>query len=434
MKKLIATLLCVIVLGVCAVPFYGEELPAGITSQAYFVMDAKTGAPLFGYNEDQPFDPASVTKVMTVGLACEKAQGDWSTALTVSHDDVHTLWRTDSSHIALQEGEVVVLEDMLYAAMIASANDACNVLAEYIGEDGTIASGVAAMNAKAQELGLKNTHFANPHGISEEGHYISAEDLAIILRWAVQQPGFYKVFTRTDAYYMDPTNQQEQERAFWMHDYMRLAGSQYYIPQIVGSKMGYTDKARYTYVCLAEKDGVQVICTVMKSELKTDKYRDVAAILDYTFANYRQVEIPAQADVGQIDIRGGGGILGQASAGTLGSSVLLHNRLTEQAVKLVQTQAEYTIGDALPQASYQITGDGIQMDSVVNTDMVLSGLEELFAHTPEKKLENKGTANQVKPAITAFWLILAAVVVIGSVLWGTGRLRNGRKQLRRFIK
>lgn len=434
MKKLIAMLLCALMLIVCAVPFYGEELPAGITSQAFYVIDAHTGAPLFGYNEDQPFDPASVTKVMTVGLACEKARGDWSTALTVTHDDVHTLWKTDSSHIALQEGEVVVLEDMLYAAIIASANDACNVLAEYISEDGTIAGGVAAMNAKAQELGLENTHFANPHGISEEGHYISAKDLTVILRWALQQPGFYKVITQTDAYYMDPTNRQEQERAFWMHDYMRLPGSQYYIPEVVGSKMGYTDKARYTYVCLAEKDGVQVICAVMKSELKTDKYRDVAAILDYTFSNFRSVEIPAQSNVGKIDVRGGGAVLGQADANAMGTNVLLHNRLTEQAVEIAQTQAEYVIGGMAPQVSYKITGDDIQMDSIVQADMSLSGLEEVFQHTPEKKLENKGSANRVKPSITAFWLMVAAVGVAVSVLWALGRLRNGRKQLRRFIK
>lgn len=434
MKKIIASLMCVVLLMLCAAPVYAEELPAGITSLSYFVMDAKTGAPLFGWNEDQSYDPASVTKVMTVGLACEKAQGDWSTPLTVSHDDVHSLWNTDSSHIALQEGEVVVLEDMLYAAMIASANDACNVLAEYLSEDGTIAGGVAVMNAKAQELGLENTHFANPHGISEEGHYISARDLATILRWALQQPGFYQIFTRVDTYYMDPTNRQDQERAFWMHDYMRLSGSSHYIPEIVGSKMGYTDEARYTYVCLAEKDGKQLICSVMKSNMKQEKYLDTAAILDYAFQNYHSVDIPPQAGAAQVGVRGGGDVFSTVNADLGGLSVLLHNSLTEEAVTLTDTDPEYIIGGAMPQAHYQIAGGDYQMDSVVSGPMTLTGLEEAFAHTPEQKLKQKGTADRVGTTTSLFWVFVAVAAVAVSVLWGVGRLRAGRKQLRHFTK
>ena len=434
MKKWIACLvLCVLVL-CCPAAAFAEALPAGITSEAYFVMDARTGAPLFGHREDVGYAPASVTKIMTIGLACEKAQRDWSTPLTVSHEDVHSLWNTDSSHIALQEGETVVLEDMLYAAMIASANDACNVLAEYFSPDGTIAGGVAVMNQKAQELGLENTHFMNPHGISEEGHYISARDLAEILRWALQQPGFYEIFTRNDPYYMMPTNKQEQERAFWLHDYMRLAGSTHYIPEIVGSKLGYTDEARYTYVCLAEKDGVLVICTVMKSEMKPDKYRDTAAILDYTFRNFRPVEIPGQADAGQIQVQGGGSAFAASGADTLPLTVLLHSQLTEQAVTRTGMDTDYVVGGPRPKAHYRISGGEVQMDSEVAGDVQLTDLAEAFADTPEKPLEPRGSADRVEQHVSAIWVILAAAAVGCSVLWSIGRLRTGRKQLRRFTK
>ena len=434
MKKLIPCLLSVMLLLLCAVPAYAEALPEGITSPAYFVMDAKTGAPLFGQQEDQRMDPASVTKIMTVGLACEKAQGDWSTPLTVTHEDVHSLWRTDSSHIALQEGEVVILEDMLYAAMIASANDACNVLAEYISTDGTIAGGVAAMNAKAQELGLENTHFSNPHGISEDGHYVSARDLAVILRWALQQPGFYKVFVRDDTYYMDPTNRQEQERAFWMHDYMRLSNSSHYIPEIVGSKMGYTNKARYTYACLAEKDGVQVICTILRTDQKQEKYQDTAAILNYAFQNFRYVDIPATESVGSVEIQGGGAPFGTVKADAAGMQMLLHNNLDTQAVTLQGTDTAYVAGGVLPQAYYQIQGGGVQMDGMVSGPLVLTHLEEIFSHTPEQKLAHRGTLDKVEPDISAAGVIAAAVVVSLSILWAIGRLRTGRKQLHRFKK
>ena len=149
-------------------------------------------------NMDEELHPASITKVMTLGLACQKAQGNWDgVKLTVSHEDVYSLAGTDSSHIALQEGEEVPLQDALYGTMIASANDGANLLAEYFG-GGTIEGGVAAMNAQVEALGLEHTHFANPHGISNDDHYTSCYDMAQILRWALEQPGFETVFTRNE--------------------------------------------------------------------------------------------------------------------------------------------------------------------------------------------------------------------------------------------
>ena len=110
-------------------------LPAGAAgpslgaTQAYCIIDAETGLVLAQQNMDQELHPASITKVMTLGLACEKAQGDWTGGVTVSHEDVYSLAGTDSSHIALLEGEQVPVKDLLYATMMASANDGANVLA-----------------------------------------------------------------------------------------------------------------------------------------------------------------------------------------------------------------------------------------------------------------------------------------------------------------
>jgi len=132
---------------------------------------------------------------------------------------------------------------------MASANDGANLLAEYVGE-GTIADGVAKMNARVEELGLAHTHFANPHGISDEDHYTSCYDMAQILRWALTQPGFETLFTRNEMYTMAPTNIQPVTRYFHQQDKMGVGSSRYYIPAILGSKIGYTNIARYSYVCL----------------------------------------------------------------------------------------------------------------------------------------------------------------------------------------
>ena len=187
MKKLTAAL-CVVLLMICVfVPGAAAAGPALGATRAYCIIDADTGLVLAQQNMNEELHPASITKVMTLGLACEKAQGNWDDIkLTVTHEDVYSLAGTDSSHIALREGEEVPLTDALYATQMASANDGANLLAEYFG-GGTIADGVAAMNAQVEELGLAHTHFSNPHGISDNDHYTSCYDMAQILRWALQQ-------------------------------------------------------------------------------------------------------------------------------------------------------------------------------------------------------------------------------------------------------
>ena len=274
--------------------------PALAATEAYCIMDAESGLVLAQQNMNEELHPASITKVMTLGLACEKAQGDWSGMVTVSHEDVYSLVGTDSSHIALLEGEQVSLEALLYATMMASANDGANALAEYFG-GGSIADGVAAMNAQAAELGLQHTHFANPHGISDDGHYTSCYDMATILRWALTQPGFEQLFTNNEMYIMQPTNLQPVTRYFSQQDSMRIGSSMFHEPTILGSKIGYTDIARQTYICLAEKNGVRVICVTMRSESKTDRYADVRALLDYAFSTWTSYTDPGHPCGGQRD-------------------------------------------------------------------------------------------------------------------------------------
>ena len=310
MFRRIWTALCAALLLVSCFPAVAEAVEVSAT--ACVLMDADTGLVLAQQNMDEELHPASITKVMTLGLACEKAQGKWDNVkLTVSHEDVYSLAGTDSSHIALQEGEEVPLTDALYATQMASANDGANLLAEYFG-GGTIADGVAKMNAQVRELGLAHTHFANPHGISGDNHYTSCYDMAQVLRWALQQPGFETVFTRNEMYTMQPTNLQPVTRYFSQQDKIRIGSSRYHIGSVLGSKLGYTNTARYSYVCLAEQNGVRLICVTMQSQIKTDKYNDVRTLLDDAFARYTgYTEIPAQGVTGELEVAGGGSTLGE---------------------------------------------------------------------------------------------------------------------------
>ena len=374
---------------------------------------------------------------MTLALACEKAQGSWDgVKLTVSHEDVYSLAGTDSSHIALQEGEEVPLTDALYATQMASANDGANLLAEYFG-GGTIADGVAKMNAQVRELGLAHTHFSNPHGISGDDHYTSCYDMAQILRWALQQPGFETVFTRNEMYTMQPTNLQPVTRYFSQQDKMRIGSSRYHIDGILGSKLGYTNTARYSYACLAEQNGVRLICVTMQSELSTDKYNDMRTLLDYAFSTFTgYTDLPAQGITAPLSVVGGGGTwhrdrlrprraaaAGQrpdcrrcgGDAGTAGSYVLGSDP---------EVYAVYTSTAAKAGEHQRACGCGN------------FGLPELLENSTGQELE---AAKAVKPQSHAFWLLgislgstaaaaLVTFLVVRFITWRKKRRRTRTEQ------
>ena len=350
MKKLTTALCAVLLMILVLMPGAAAAGPALSATRAYCIIDADTGLVLAQQNMNEELHPASITKVMTLALACEKAQGSWDgVKLTVSHEDVYSLAGTDSSHIALQEGEEVPLTDALYATQMASANDGANLLAEYFG-GGTIADGVAKMNAQVRELGLAHTHFANPHGISGDDHYTSCYDMAQILRWALQQPGFETVFTRNEMYTMQPTNLQPVTRYFSQQDKMRIGSSRYHIDGILGSKLGYTNTARYSYACLAEQNGVRLICVTMQSELSTDKYSDVRTLLDDAFATFTgYTELSGSSVTAQLPVAGGGSTLGTVTVADPGTKLLLADGLTAKDVEVsLELPEQYLLGDDAP--------------------------------------------------------------------------------------
>ena len=438
MKKFIAAL-CTVLLAFCVVGVPGAAAAGSelANTRAYCIVDADTGLVLAQQNMDEELHPASITKVMTLGLACQKAQGDWDDVeLTVTHDDVYSLAGTDSSHIALREGESVPLTDALYATQMASANDGANLLAEYFG-GGTIAGGVEKMNEQVAELGLKHTHFANPHGISDEDHYTSCYDMAQILRWALQQPGFETVFTRSEMYTMQPTNLQPVTRYFSQQDKMRIGSSRYHIASILGSKIGYTNTARYSYACLAEQNGVRLICVTMQSERSTDKYNDVRTLLEDAFATFsKRTEVPGGTVTAQLPVAGGGETLGTVIVTDPGVKLLLADGLTAADVTVeLELPEQYLLGTT-PEvyAVYTLQGGTKQENTSVRVQAELSGLEELLAQNVGTEL---AAAKDVAPGRSA-WLLagislgctVAAAVVTILVLRLHTRLKKHRRKTR----
>ena len=433
MKKLTAAL-CAVLLVLCVcLPGASAAGPALSATRAYCIVDADTGLVLAQQNMNEELHPASITKVMTLGLACEKAQGNWDNVkLTVTHEDVYSLAGTDSSHIALREGEEVPLVDALYATQMASANDGANLLAEYFG-GGTIEGGVAKMNEQVEELGLAHTHFANPHGISDEDHYTSCYDMAQILRWALEQPGFEDVFTRSEMYTMQPTNVQPVTRYFSQQDKMRIGSSRYHISSILGSKIGYTNTARYSYACLAEQNGVRLICVTMQSELSTDKYNDVRTLLDYAFSTFTgYTDLPAQGVTAQLPVTGGGESLGTVTVSDPGVRLLLADGLSAKDVTVsLELPETYVLGtEPEVYAVYAIRGGTKQESTSVRVKAEISGLTELLEASTGTELE---AAKAVQPRGRALWLLgisLGSTVAAAAVTFFIVRLLAKRKKRR----
>ena len=433
MKKLTAALCAALLVFCMFVPGAAAAGPALGATRAYCIIDADTGLVLAQQNMNEELHPASITKVMTLGLACEKAQGNWEdTKLTVSHEDVYSLAGTDSSHIALLEGEEVPLTDALYATQMASANDGANLLAEYFG-GGTIADGVEKMNAKVKELGLAHTHFSNPHGISDEDHYTSCYDMAQILRWALEQPGFEQVFTRNEMYTMDPTNIQPVTRYFSQQDKLRIGSSRYHITSVKGSKLGYTNTARYSYACLAEQNGVRLICVTMQSELSTDKYNDVRTLLDYAFSTFTgYTDLPARGVTAQLPVMGGGGSLGTVTVSDPGVRLLLADGLTAEDVEVALELPETYLLGTEPEvyAVYTVKGGTKQEKTSVRVEAEVTGLAQLLDGSTGVELE---AAKAVKPKSRVLWLLgisLGSTAAAAAVTLVVVRLLAKRKKRR----
>ncbi len=272
-RKLLA--LCLVLLPLLA----STALAAPSVSAPHAIlMDAKTGLVLYERNAHQRAYPASTTKIMTAILALEN--GNLEEEVTVSFNAVNSI-SYDSSKAGLFEGETFTLKDMVYTLLICSANDSANVIAEYV--SGDIPSFVEKMNTRAAELGAKNTHFVNTHGLHDDEHYTTAYDLAILTRHALTLPHFREIVAMRQ-YILEPTATYEEVRYCNSTNHLLNPQSPYYYSEAIGVKTGYTDRAKSCLVAASETNGATYISVVMGAESvegQTMSFVDSRSLLRY---------------------------------------------------------------------------------------------------------------------------------------------------------
>ena len=206
-----------------------------VRAKAAALIDLDAGALLFGMNIDEQVYPASLTKIMTCMIALERGNPD--DILTVSSIALQDL-AIGGSTANLKVGEQLSLRELLYCVMVSSANEACNVVAEYI--SGSIPAFVALMNDYAAKLGMTATHYVNTHGLHEEGHYTTVRDLSTLARWAWAHDDFREYATTT--VHTVPATNLSEERELHTTNYLTsgLTVGKYYYDKASGMKTGFT--------------------------------------------------------------------------------------------------------------------------------------------------------------------------------------------------
>ena len=268
---------------------YWPEGPK-IQTPSAIVMEVNTGTVLYEKNADEVNYPASITKILTTLLTLENSELDET--VTFSADAVYKN-EGDTSHIARDLGEEMSMEECLYAVMLASANECAYAVAEHVGQKlgGGYQTFIDLMNERVKELGCKNTHFNNSNGLPDKDHWTSARDMALISAEAYQNETF-RIITGTTKYQIPPTNKHKEITYLANHHKMLHAynSALYVYEGCKGGKTGYTDAAGNTLVTFAERDGMTLVCVVMRTD-PTHQYSDTIELFDYCFQHFQAVSI-----------------------------------------------------------------------------------------------------------------------------------------------
>lgn len=282
-------------------PIYSAELDTSnsssgaptVEAESAILMDAKTGEILFEKNSTLRQYPASITKLMTALLAIENLKP--SDIITFSEEAIYGI-EPNSSHIGMRVGEQITVDQALHGLLLMSANEVANGIAEKV--SGSIENFAVAMTRKAESLGAKGTHFANPHGLHDDNHYTTALDMALIMRALYNNEYFLEIMGNF-TYEIPPTNKVNEKRYLaQQHKLLTPFGdSTLYRQDVIGGKTGYTDQARHTLVTAARQGDIDLIVVILKSSSKQGMYEDTSKLLDYGFNNYEIFDLLTQDEV-----------------------------------------------------------------------------------------------------------------------------------------
>lgn len=291
MKKIIVFLLVFALF----MPIVQASDALNLDAESAILIDAASGKILYEKNPDAKLSMASMTKIMSMLIIMENIHNG-----TLSYIDKVIISKNASSmggsQVFLQEGEEYKVEDLLKCIAVSSANDAVVAMAEKV--SGSVDAFVELMNKKAQELGLTNTRFSNPHGLDNENHYSTARDMSKLAQELLKYEDILKFTSIYEDYLTKPDGSQ-----IWLVNTNRLVR---FYDGVDGLKTGYTTQAGYCLTATAKKNDFRIISVVMKASSGDARSKDTATLLSYGFNSFKNnVVYPKEKELGEVTLENG---------------------------------------------------------------------------------------------------------------------------------
>ncbi|MEY8355342.1 D-alanyl-D-alanine carboxypeptidase family protein [Lachnospiraceae bacterium 54-53] len=260
----------------------------GIQAEAGIVIDADSGAVLFGQNIHAAYPPASITKILTALIVLENSRLD--DMVTFSKDSVYNVEEGSGNKLNVTDGDRLSVEDCLYSLILHSCNQAANALAEHVA--GSREEFVRMMNDKLEELGCKESHFDNPSGLNGDTQYVTAYDMALIAREAYDNEKLVEISSALSHDIPPTANNPEGLTIYNEHRLVKTkdTGSEFYFPAAIAGKTGYLIKAGNTLVTYAEQDGRRLISVILKGSPK-QYFLDGKALLEFGFDRFENLPV-----------------------------------------------------------------------------------------------------------------------------------------------
>lgn len=296
-----------------------EEQQLTETAKSVILYELNSDTMLYTWNPDEKIYPTSMVKMMTALVAIENG----------NLDDVVTITRKMLNEVPigilgmdLKSGEEITLRDLLYANMVESATDASVVIAHHVA--GSTAEFLELMNAKAYEMGCKNTHYSNVHGLHDEETYTTARDICRITEIALENEIFRDMFQASN-YTIPATNKQPERDLITTNHMMNERNKKYYYELVTGGKTGATDQGGRCLTITSEKDGMNILCIVMGAVPTVEENGNLSAygsfeesriLIDYAFSNFefRQVFYDGQSLSQHSVVNGANDVVTQATS------------------------------------------------------------------------------------------------------------------------
>ena len=432
LRKYISFFLILSLLAALTMPVFATEEDDDASLDGIFnspvgsalLVETSTGTVLYEKDADEQRYPASLTKIMTCMLVLEN--GDLNDIITVSETALAGMEMGSSigdNHLLV--GEQLRLEDMLYLMMLESANEVCIALAEYV--SGDVESFVALMNQTAQELGCRNTHFKNPHGLHDEEHYTTANDLRKIVEKALENETF-RTITNTSSYELPTTNLQEGRTLYSTNQLINseMGSNYFYYSKASGVKTGFTTPAGRCLITTATNDNLNLLSIILKAETMPDEngnwvYRsfpETINLCEWGFDNYRISTIMSTLyPVAEIPVNMAAGAEAVALAPVQEVRTLIEADYDKDKV-ILDIKLHSDSVDA-PVEAGQVLGE-----VTVSYEGEILGYSKLAAITHVARSEVSRQTNDAGHYVAANWwkwlvgilLVIAAIIVICLIL------------------